>query len=302
MKHIAARHWLFIAAITGFGLTAPAAHAESSTLEKIRSSNTLTLGYRESSIPFSFLGAGQKPVGFSLDLCNAIAERLKTDLKLPKLNVAYMAVSAANRIPLLQNGTIDIECGSTTNTAERQQQVGFSVATFAGGPTWLTTGSSGITDVKGLQGKTVVLTQGSLNLGLAMKINSDLKLNMTILQSKEQAESVLLLRTGRASAWFEDNILEAGLVAGSPDPKAFRYLPNASGQVYYYGLMIPKNDPGFKSLVYGALSAQMASGEFSKTYAKWFTQPIPPHGQNLALPMNEPLKARGAAPSDSLTP
>jgi len=299
MKRTAARHWLFIAAITGFGLTAPAAHAESPTLDKIRSSNTLTLGYRESSIPFSFLGVDQKPVGFSLDLCTAIAEKLKMNLKLPKLNVAYLAVSAANRIPLLQNGTIDIECGSTTNTAERQQQVGFSVATFAGGPTWLTTVSSGITDVKGLQGKTVVLTQGSLNLGLAMKINSDLKLNMTIVQSKEQAESLLLLRTGRASAWFEDNILEAGLVAGSSDPKAFRYLPNASGQVYYYGLMIPKNDPEFKSVVDGALSAEMASGEFAKTYAKWFTQPIPSHGQNLALPMNEALKARVATPSDS---
>jgi len=303
MKRTAARClMLLITNAIGVCGIAAQAHAESRTLDKIRSSDTLTLGYRESSVPFSFLGAGQQPVGFSLDLCTVIADSIKTKLNLPNLNVTYLAVTAANRIPLLQNGTIDIECGSTTNTAERQQQVDFSVATFAGGPTWLTQASSGITDEKDLQGKTVVITQGSLSLGLAISINNARNLNMKILPSKEQAESLLTLRTGRAAAWFEDNILEAGLVASSPDPKGFRYLSNTSGQVYYYGMMIPKGDREFKTVVDDALKREMASGRFAKTYDKWFTQPIPPHNSNLMLPMSAELKARVASPSDSLTP
>jgi glutamate/aspartate transport system substrate-binding protein len=303
MKHTAARClMLLIAAAAGLVGTATTAQAESRTLDKIRSSGTLTLGYRESSIPFSFLGAGQKPVGLSLDLCAAIAEKVKSELKMPKLNVAYLAVNAANRIILLQNGTIDIECGSTTNTLERQKQVGFSIPTFVGQPTWLTTASSGITEEKGLKGKTVVITQGSLNLGLGVQINIENKLGVTILQTKDHAESILMLRTGRASAWFEDNILEAGLVAGSPDPKAFRYLPSTNGHLYYYGLMIPREDPEFKALVDGVLKAEMTSGQFSKIYDKWFTHAIPPHDQNLALPMSTALRERVAAPSDVLAP
>lgn len=281
---------------------ASAANLQSKTVDKIRSSNTLTLGYRESSVPFSYLGTAQQPVGFSIDLCNAIADEIKTKLNLPHLHVAYQAVTAANRIPLLQNGTVDIECGSTTNTAERQQQVDFSVATFAGAPTWMTKSGSGIQSESDLKGKTVVVTQGSLNLGLAKEINEKHHLGLTLVQASEQSQSFLMLNNGRASAWFEDNILEAGLAAGAGNAQSFRYLPNTSGQVYYYGLMLPKGDIGFKTLVDDALRTQMASGAFAKTYNKWFTQSIPPHQQNLSLPMSVELRSRVSHPSDALTP
>jgi len=283
------------------GATATA-QTRGTTLDKVRSTGTLTLGYREASIPFSYLGAKQEPVGFSLDLCAAIAEKIKAELNLSKLEVAYVPVNASNRIPLLQNGTVDIECGSTTNTLDRQKQVAFSVATFVSQPSWLTMASSGIADAKGLRGKPVVFTEGSLNLALGKKINADDKLDLKVLQAKDHGESLLMLRLGRASGFFEDNILLAGLVATAPDPQAFRFLPDVYGGFFYYGLMLRKDDPQFKTLVDGVLKAKMASGEFSKTYDKWFTSPIPPNNQNLALPMSDALKARIAAPSDALTP
>ncbi|VVE22068.1 amino acid ABC transporter substrate-binding protein [Pandoraea anhela] len=287
--------------VSSFGALGTA-HAKSATLEKIRDTGTLTLGYRESSVPFSYLGTGQKPVGFSMDLCAAVADHVKKALNLPNLKVATIPVSPANRIPLLQNGTIDIECGSTTNTADRQKQVAFSVAIFAGAPTWVTLASSNIRAQSDLRGKTVVLTQGSLNQGIAAQTNVDDKLGLTILQTKDHAESLLMLRTGRATAWFEDNILEAGLVSSAPDPKAFRYVENPRVPIYYYGLMLAKGDPEFKALVDDTLKSLMSSGEFKQRYLKWFTQPIPPNGQNLALPMGAALEKRVASPSDSLDP
>ncbi|MFC7517815.1 amino acid ABC transporter substrate-binding protein [Herbaspirillum sp. GCM10030257] len=304
MKFTASRAFMvMIAAVAGF-TGATNVYAKSPTLEKIRSSTTLTLGYREASIPFSYLGTGQKPVGFSLDLCAAVAEKTKAELKLPNLKVAYVPVNASNRIPLLQNGTIDIECGGTTNTLDRQKQVAFSVAIFVSQPRWLTTTSSGIDDPNKLRGKTVVVTQGSLNLPVAEKINTDNKLGLTITQAKDHSESILMLRTGRASAFFEDNIILAGLVATSPDPKAYTYLPNLGGlsRLDYFGLMLPKDDQEFKAFVDGVLKEKMASGEFTKIYEKWFTSPIPPNNQNLGLPMSEALKARVAAPSDTVSP
>jgi glutamate/aspartate transport system substrate-binding protein len=302
MKSTFAQNLLFsIVALASLAASTPGAQAASQTLEKIRASGKLTLGYRETSIPFAYLGGDEKPVGLSLDLCAAVADKVKLDLKLDKLEVAYVAVNASNRIPLLQNGTIDVECGSTTNTLDRQKQVAFSVATYVTSPRWLVLADSGISDAKDLQGKTAVITQGSLNFGVGQKVIADGKLGMTVVQGKDQGESILILRTGRAAAWFEDDILIAGLVATSPNPKAFRFLPSTYPPSYY-GLMLPKDDPEFKALVDGVIKAMMASGEFAKIYDKWFMSAIPPNGHNLALPMSEAMKARVASPSDALTP
>ena len=290
-----------LALLAGFAAHG-SAHAESATLARIRASGTLTLAYRESSVPFSYLGADQKPVGMSVDLCKAVAERLKTELKLPALKIDYVPVNASNRIPLIQNGAVDLECGSTTNTAARQNQVAFSVATLVSRTSWLTTTASGIARTADLKGKTVVITQGSLNLALGLKISKDDNLGLTIVQGKDQAESLLMLRTGRAAAWFEDRILQAGLAATSPDPKLFKFLPDQYGGYDYYGLMLAKDDPEFKAVVDGAIKEKMASGEFTKLYATWFTSPIPPNGQNLALEMSDALKERIASPSDALAP
>lgn len=291
-----------LAAVMGVACLAGAAAAESPTLDKIRSSGTLTLGYREASIPFSYLGTDQKPVGLSIDLCAAVAERVRTELKLPGLRTAYVAVNASNRIPLIQNGTVDIECGSTTNTADRQKQAAFSVATFVSQPRWLALRTSGIGDVGALRGRTVVITQGSLNMLLAQKLNAAENLDLTILQAKDHAESLLMLRTGRAAAWYEDDVLLAGARATAPEPAALAFLPAAPGTDYYYGLMLPRNDPAFKATVDAALTEAMASGRFATLYERWFRTPIPPQGQNLDLPMSEALRARVANPSDALTP
>ena len=282
-------------------LDVSAAEAASQTLEKIKEVGKIAFGYRQASIPFAYLGDDQKPTGLSLDLCSAVADRIRSELRRPELQTEYVPVDASNRIPLLQNGTIDVECGSTTNTAERQKQVSFSVATYVASPRWLVSAASPITDLNGLEGQAIVITQGSLNVVTAGKILAEQKLNARIVQAKDHAESILMLRTGRAVAWFEDDILVAGLVANSSDPKTFRMLPEIYAPTYY-GLMTRREDPEFKALVDSVIREKMVSGEFNKLYAKWFEQPIPPRGQNLQLPMSDAMKARVASPSDALTP
>jgi glutamate/aspartate transport system substrate-binding protein len=292
---------LAIAALSLATFDIRAGQAASQTLEKIEEVGKITLGYRAASIPFAYLGADQKPTGLSLELCSAVADKLKSQLRRPELETEYVAVDASNRIPLLQNGTIDIECGSTTNTAERQKQVSFSVATYVASPRWLVSAASPVIELKGLEGKTVVVTHGSLNFAVARKLIDDQKLNITILQAKDHAESLLMLSTSRVAAWFEDDILIAGLVANSVDPKAFRMLA-ATYAPTYYGLMIRRDDPAFKTLVDTVIKEKMLSGEFDMLYSKWFESPIPPKGQNLLLPMSDAMKARVASPSDALTP
>jgi glutamate/aspartate transport system substrate-binding protein len=292
---------LAIAILSLAMLDISAAEAASQTLEKISEVGKIAFGYRQASIPFAYLGDDQKPTGLSLDLCSAVADRIRSELRRPELQTEYVPVDASNRIPLLQNGTIDVECGSTTNTAERQKQVSFSVATYVASPRWLVSAASPITDLNGLEGQAIVITQGSLNVVTAGKILAEQKLNARIVQAKDHAESILMLRTGRAAAWFEDDILVAGLVANSSDPKTFRMLPAIYAPTYY-GLMTRREDPEFKALVDSVIREKMASGEFNKLYAKWFEQPIPPKGQNLQLPMSDAMKARVASPSDALTP
>lgn len=292
-----------IAVVTGFTLLGLVSHAqaESLTLEKIKNDGTLTLGYRESSVPFSYLGSDATPLGLAIDLCNAIADQVKSQLNLPNLQVKYIPVNPANRIPLLQNGTIDIECGSTTNTLERQKQVAFSIPTFVGETTWLTLESSGITNTQQLRGKTVVITQGSLSLGSGMKLNQDQNLGMKIVSAKDQAESLLMLRSGRVAAFFEDNILQAGLVANLGKGTKFTYFANEQAKPDYFGLMMRKDDKTFKQLTDTVIKQKMASGEFAALYSKWFEQPIPPRNNNLELPLSENLKHVIADPKDYVT-
>jgi glutamate/aspartate transport system substrate-binding protein len=292
---------IFIAVLALWSLDPRQAQAASQTLDKIKETGEITFGYREASIPFAYIGSDQKPTGLSLDLCSAVLDKVKSELHLPALKTSYVPVNASNRIPLLQNGTIDVECGSTSNTADRQKQVSFTVATYAASPRWLVSASSPVTKPGDLAGQTIVLTSGSLNVSVAAKIIADEKLNVTIIQAKDHAESLLMLKTGRAAAWFEDDILVAGLVANSPDPNAFRMLATAYAPTYY-GLMVRKDDPEFKALVDAVIKEKMASGEFAKLYAKWFESPIPPKGQILGLPMSAAMKARVASPSDALDP
>jgi glutamate/aspartate transport system substrate-binding protein len=280
------------------GLAATTASAASPTLAKIKRTGSVTLGYREASIPFSYLGSDQKPIGFSLDLCAHVVDKIKADLKLDTLAVKLQPVDSSNRIPLIQNGTIDMECGATSSSTARLKQVSFTVAIFVSSARWLTKVSSGIHDVKGLDGKTIVVTQGSNATGFAFGIKAKGG-TFNIIQGKDHGESMLTLQSGRAAAFMEDDILLASLKARMPDPAAYTFLPETYTLVPY-GLMLPRDDTEFKALADDVLKGMMASGAFTKLYAKWFESPIPPHNENLNFPMSDALKERVAHPSDSV--
>jgi glutamate/aspartate transport system substrate-binding protein len=294
---------LRIIALAVLAVTALATPAEvmagSATLSKIKETGSITIGYRESSIPFSYLDHDQRPVGFSLDLCAPIVDRIKSELKLIDLSVKYIPVSSSSRIPLIQNGTVDMECGATSSSLARQKQVNFTVATFVSQPRWLTKSDSAIANVAGLKGKVVVVTQGSNAAPIAHTIDTKESLGLTILQAKDHAESFLMLSTGRAAAFLEDDILLAGLKANASDPGSFKFLPEAFGD-YYYGLLLPKGDDEFKALADKVLEEMMSSGEFTKIYEKWFVRAIPPHNLNLEFPIGNLLKERIAHPSDKV--
>lgn len=269
------------------------------TLQKIKETNSITLGYRESSVPFSYLDGQQKPVGFSMDMCDAIVAKVRQQLNMPKLEVKQVAVNSSNRIPLVVNGTVDIECGGTANNLARQKQVSFSVATFVSQPKWLVRIDSGIKKVSDLKGKTVVVTQGSNALGFVRRINEQESLGMSTIQAKDHGESMLSLVSGRASAFMEDDILLAGEKAISRDGAALTLLPEGYDTIYY-GLMLRKDDASFKALVDEVIVGMMKSGEFEKMYKKWFETPIPPRNVNLAFPISDKLRERIKAPSDKV--
>lgn len=289
-----------VSSVAAIGFSAAAsAQGLGGTLSKIKETGSITLGYRESSVPFSYLDGRQQPVGISMDLCDRIVDQVKDTLGLPKIEVKKVAVNSSNRIPLVVNGTVDIECGGTANNAARQKQVAFSVATFASQPMWLARADAGIAGVKDLQGKTIVVTQGSNAVGFARKLNEDEKLGMTIIQAKDHGESMLTLVSGRAVAWLEDDILLAGEKANSKESASLVLLPSNLENIYY-GLMMRKDDPQFKALVDSVLSGQMKSGAFTALYAKWFESPIPPRNVNLSFAMPERLKERIRNPSDKI--
>ncbi|WP_440534650.1 transporter substrate-binding domain-containing protein [Variovorax sp. YR566] len=269
------------------------------TLQKIKETGVITLGYRESSVPFSFLDSQQKPVGISMDLCAAVVDKVKQQLNMPKLEVKQVAVNSSNRIPLVVNGTVDVECGGTANNAARQKQVAFSVATFVSQPLWLVRVDSGVKSPADLKGKTIVVTQGSNAVGFARKFNEEQKMALMTIAAKDHGESMLTLDSNRAVAWLEDDILLAGEKANSRNSASFALMPGGFDNIYY-GLMLRKDDPAFKALVDGVIGNLMKSGEYDKLYKKWFESPIPPRNVSLAFPMTEKLKERIKAPSDRI--
>jgi glutamate/aspartate transport system substrate-binding protein len=269
----------------------------SPALQKIKDSGTITIGHREASVPFSYLDDGQKPIGFSLDLCNLVVAKIKATLGKPDLKVSYQAVNSSNRIPLVKNGTVDIECGSTANTIARQQEVAYSVIFYAPQFKWISLKSSGLKTTDDLKGKTVAVTQGTNTAQFVAKLNTEKGLGMKILQGKDHAESFLLVETGRASAFMEDDILLAGLKATAGSPDKFAFLTDAFPSDPY-GVMMAKGDGDFKRLVDEALTEAMKSGLYDKLYTKWFESPIPPKNINLNFPQSDKLKELIKAPSD----
>ncbi|MBN8775318.1 transporter substrate-binding domain-containing protein [Thiomonas arsenitoxydans] len=288
-----------------FGLTILAAAAMSctqaaeltGTLKKVKETNSITVGYRESSIPFSYLDNNGKPIGYAMELCGKVVDAVKADLKMPGLKVNYTPVTSSNRIPLLENGTIDLECGSTTNSVARQKQVAFGPTYFVINVTAAVKKDSGISDFAQLAGKTIVTTSGTTAVPLLKKYEKTKDMEFKEIYGKDHAESFLLMADGRASAFVMDDILLAGQIANSKDPAAYKILPGSLRQEPY-SMMLRKDDPQFKALVDKTIDGVMKSGEINKIYAKWFTSPIPPKGINLNFPETPAIKEAFAHPND----
>ncbi len=246
------------------------------TLKNIKETGAITLGFRDSSIPFSYLDDNQKPVGFAMDICYKIVDAVKKDLKLDKLEVKLNPVTSSTRIPLLANGTIDLECGSTTNNAERQKQISFTNTHFLTASRFVSKKASSIGSIDDLKGKTVVSTAGTTNIKQLTEANAARNLGATIVPAKDHAEAFLMVETDRAVAFVMDDILLASLVAGSKEPAAYVISKDAFSKPEPYGIMLRKDDPAFKKVVDAATAALYTSGEAQKLYDKWFMQKIPP--------------------------
>jgi glutamate/aspartate transport system substrate-binding protein len=266
-------------------------------LKKIKDSGTISLGHRESSIPFSYYDEKQQVVGYSYDMQMLAVDAVKKELGLAKLNTKLTPVTSQNRIPLIQNGTIDIECGSTTNNLERQKQVAFSNTIFIIGTRLLTKKDSGIKDFPDLAGKNVVTTAGTTSERLIRKMNDEKKMNMNIISAKDHGESFLTLESGRAVAFMMDDALLAGEMAKARKPNDWHIVGKAQSREAY-GCMLPKDDAAFKKVVDGAIAAAMKSGKAEQLYKKWFMSPVPPKGLNLNLPLSDEMKQLFASPND----
>ncbi|HET7730598.1 MAG TPA: amino acid ABC transporter substrate-binding protein [Usitatibacter sp.] len=295
LRHPQARAGLRVAvrafAAAALGLAAASALAQdlTGTLKKIKDSGTITIGHRETSIPFSYLDERQQPIGYSMDLCAAIVEEVKKELQMTQLNVKYNPVTPQTRIPLMSNGTIDLECGSTTNTLTRQKEVAFAPVTFITGTKLVAKKTSKIKSYKDLKNKTVVVTQGTTNERTIKALSDKDNLNIKFLNAKDHAEAFLTVESGRAVAFSMDDVLLYGLVAKAKNPKDYEVVGD---YLSYdpYGIMFRKNDDSFGVVVRRALAALMRSGEINKMYEKWFVGKLP-SGETLAMPMQPLLKA-----------
>lgn len=279
------------AAFAALLMTAPASAQEIDTLRKIQDSGTIVIGNRDSSIPFSYKPTGSgEPVGFSNDICLKIVDAVKAKLGLPALRVQYMLLNSTNRIPLMQNGTVDLDCATTTNSVARQQQVAFAPSHFVTNITVAVKKDSGIQSLADLGGKTVATVAGSTSMQLLRGLRRSEKMDVQEVSGKDTADAFLLLANGRAQAYVLDDVQLAGLIATAPNPGDYRILKDVVLRQEPYGIMLRKNDPAFQAVVDQAVTQLMKSGEMEKLYARWFTQPIPPSNVNLNFPMTDAVR------------
>ena len=286
MRTISAR---IFAAVIAAVWAMPAAAQDSSTLKKISEKKTITIGAREAADPFSYLDAKQQYVGYSIDLCMKIVDAVKAQLKMPYLKVAMTKVSPQIRMQMVMSGDIDMECGTTSNTLERQKSVAFTVTTFFTGTRLLIKPSSLIRNYKDLKGKTIVVTTGTTNERAIKEYNLQESLGMKFMQVKDHREATAAVNKGVAAAFPMDDVLLYTMRANAANPPEFGvvgdYLTDEP-----YAIMLRKDDPAFKKLADEAIIAVFRSGEINKIYARWFDSPIPPRNVNLAMPMNNTLR------------
>lgn len=290
---------LLAALLVSAGIALPAGAQElTGTLKKIKDTGVVKVGHRDASVPFSYLDDKQRPIGYGIDICMKIVDRIKTELKMPNLKVEFVPVTSQTRIPVLTGGNIDMECGSTTNSVERQKQVAFAPTYFMTGTKIIVKKSSGIKGYDDLKGKTVVFTQGTTNERAMKAYNDEKKLGINFIPSKDHAESFLAVETGRAVAFPMDDILLYGLKAGARNPNDYEVIGEFLSDDPY-AIMLRKDDPAFKKLVDDTVSGIYKSGEINKIYNKWFESSIPPKGINLGFPMSDALKAAIKNPNDT---
>ena len=280
-------------------VTIPATAQElTGTLKKIKDSNTITIGHRESSVPFSYYDDKQQVVGYAYELCLKIVDAVKEKVGAPDLKVALNPVTSATRIPLIANGTVDLECGSTTNNLDRQKQVAFTITHFVTANRFVSKKANNFKTLEDLKGKTIVSTSGTTNIKQVNEINTAKNLGMTILAAKDHAEAFLMVETDRASAFVMDDILLASLAASSKDPSAYVISEDALS-VEPYGIMLPRDDAAYKKVVDDAMIAVFKSGEIKTIYDKWFMNPIPPKGITLNIPIGASFQKVIDNPTDS---
>lgn len=282
--------------ITASALTFASTVLAEDTLAKVNASGAITISYRESAVPFSYL-AGGTPIGFTVDLSNKIVEEIKKVLNRPDIKVQLMSVTSQNRITLVKNGTVDLECGATANKVARQADVSFAVSHFYAATQVLTKKSANIKSYSDLQGKTVVATTGTSNVLTMRKLNTEKNLNLDLILSKDHTDGLLLVETDRAAAFANDDVILYGVKATAKNSDDFEVVGEPLNSDAY-ACMFRKDDPKFKKLVDGVIINLMDSGEFEKMYVKWFSQPIPPYGKALNIPMSKELKENLKTHSD----
>lgn len=280
-------------------LLCASALAQSDTLNKIKASGSISIGGRDSQIPFSYKpSGGGDPVGFTNDICLKIVDAIKARLSMPNLEVRYTILTSTNRIPLLTNGTVDLDCATTTNTVQRQQQVAFAPSHFVTSITAAVKKNSGINSLAELNGKTISTVSGSTGVQLLRAYRKSGNIDVQELAAKDTADGFLLLASDRASAYILDDVQLAGLIATSPTPGDFKILTGESLRQEPYGIMYRKDDPQFKEIVDKTVTDLMKSGAIEQIYAKWFTKPIPPANANLNFPMTDAVKEVYRNPSN----
>lgn len=296
------RSFFAIVGLAVCGLTAPSyADTLTGTLKKISDTGTMTIGIRQALLPFSYYDNNQKVVGYSADLCKHVVQAVKDKLGLKALNVREMAVTSATRIPLLSNGTIDMECGATTNNAERVQQVAFSYTHFVTSNTFVSKKKNGFAKLEDLKGKAVASVAGTSNIRELQELSGARALNIRVIAVKDHAEAFLMVETDRAAAFVMDDVILAGYVSNAKDPSEYEISKEVLS-VQPYGFMVSRGDPAFKNVVDDALASVFKSKEMNAIYTKWFESPIPPSGNNLNMPMSESLKRILQKPTDSADP
>ena len=290
--------WLLAAFVLASGTGGNAEGLSSPTLTKIVTSGTVTIGHRADELPFSYVTPDGVVRGYSIDICTEIAEHIKTTLKLDRLNIAYTLATPATRFLLVKTGRIDLECSATTNTAERRQQVAFSYPHFVTATRYVAKKASHMSTIRDLAGRSVASTTGTINIEQLQNRNRAERLNISVLLAKLNSEGFAMVENDRASAFVMDDVLLAAHIAFSAKPQDYVISSEAFGPPEPYGILLPKDDAGFKALVNDALHDLFTSGKIKTIYDRWFLSPIPPDGRNFNLKLSPELEAAFAAPKE----